>query len=106
MDKDKELCYKAYMSRTTEEEFRSIHKKDPRAEFEKWWLKNQYLNHFYFFIPNGIYDATWSGFEMEIHIPGNTHSFNFQTTIGVKCMNCKVKVEVTDGWVTEFTEEK
>ena len=37
----KELCYKAFMSRTDEDEFRAIHHKEPRVVFEKWWLKNK-----------------------------------------------------------------
>lgn len=40
MDIAKRLAYKAYMSRTDEQEFRLIHKKDPKEVFEKWWKEN------------------------------------------------------------------
>ena len=36
----KELAWKAYISRTTEEEFFWINKKHAKSEFEKWWIKN------------------------------------------------------------------
>lgn len=41
LNKIKKICYEAYMSRTDEKEYRTIHRKDPKVEFEKWFEKNK-----------------------------------------------------------------
>lgn len=40
-EKIKELCYIAFLANTTEDEFRWIICKEPRVEFEKWWILNK-----------------------------------------------------------------
>ena len=44
-------------------------------------------------LPDGNYDALWSAFNMEILIP-NQQSVYVETTVGVKGINCKIKVEI------------
>ena len=43
-DEAKELAWKAFMSRTTEEEYFWIHRKKARPEFEKWWTEKSKIN--------------------------------------------------------------
>ena len=40
IDEAKELAWKAFISRTTEEEYYYIHRKEAKLDFEKWWNEN------------------------------------------------------------------
>jgi hypothetical protein len=46
-------------------------------------------------LPDGIYNALWSAYRMEILVP-NSESVYVETTIGVKGINCKQKVKIKD----------
>ena len=47
-------------------------------------------------LPDGVYDALWSGFKMEIVIP-NKENVYLDTVIGVKGINCETIVKVKNG---------
>ena len=49
-------------------------------------------------IPNGIYDALWSGYSLDILSNYNSNIISTIKTIdGVRGINCRVKVEIVDG---------
>lgn len=47
-------------------------------------------------LENGIYNALWSGFNMQIIIP-NKENVYIETIIGIKGINYKTIVEIEDG---------
>lgn len=46
-------------------------------------------------LPDGNYDALWSAYRMKILIP-NKESVYVETVIGIKGINCEIKVEIKD----------
>lgn len=44
-------------------------------------------------LPDGIYDALWSAYRIEILVPNN-ESVYVKTQIGVRGINCKHKVKI------------
>lgn len=47
-------------------------------------------------LPDGKYNSLWSGGRMEILVP-EKKSVYVETTVVVKGINCKTKVEIIDG---------
>ena len=50
-------------------------------------------------IENGVYDARWSAYHLEILNPDNSILIAVKTHIGVKGINIKKQVRVKDGLV-------
>lgn len=46
-------------------------------------------------LPDGKYDALWSGFKIEILVP-NENSVYVTVSMGCKGINCKTKVKIKD----------
>jgi hypothetical protein len=47
-------------------------------------------------LENGVYNALWSGYNMQIMIP-NKENIYVETLVGVRGFNCKTIVEIKDG---------
>jgi hypothetical protein len=47
-------------------------------------------------LEDGIYNALWSGYNIQIMIP-NKENVYVETVVGVKGINCKTIVEIEDG---------
>lgn len=48
-------------------------------------------------IEDGIYDAIWGGYVLQILNPDKSILITVKTHVGVKCMSCPEKVEVKNG---------
>lgn len=47
-------------------------------------------------LPNGTYDALWTGFSIKVITPTNDFVY-VETSIGVKGINCIVQVKIING---------
>jgi hypothetical protein len=54
-------------------------------------------------LPDGKYDATWSGHKLEIQAEGKV--VKTETTIGIKSINVRIKIKVTGGLVEKIQDE-
>jgi len=53
-------------------------------------------------ISNGEYNALWSGYSLDILSSNKTMLSTIKTIDGVRGINCRVRVEVIDGYVYEI----
>ena len=54
-------------------------------------------------LPDGKYDATWSGYKLEIQADGKI--VKTETTLGIRSVNVKIKIKVTGGLVEKIQDE-
>lgn len=54
-------------------------------------------------LPDGKYDATWSGYKLEIKADGKI--VKTETTMGIRSVNVKIKIKVTGGLVEKIQDE-
>jgi hypothetical protein len=50
-------------------------------------------------LENGIYNALWSGYNMEIMVP-NKEDVCVELVVGVRGIHCKTVVEIKDGFLS------
>ena len=54
-------------------------------------------------LPDGKYDAIWSGYNLEIQADGKV--VKTETTVGIRSINVRIKVKVTGGLVEKIQDE-
>ena len=54
-------------------------------------------------LPDGKYDAVWSGYKLEIKADGKI--VKTETTMGIRSVNVKIKIKVTGGLVEKIQDE-
>lgn len=54
-------------------------------------------------LPDGKYDATWSGYKLEIQAEGKV--VKTETTMGIRSVNVRIKIKVTGGLVERIQDE-
>ena len=50
-------------------------------------------------IPDGEYNALHSAYIIVVQLPDGTESDSIKVDVGVKCINCKCRVKIEDGWL-------
>ena len=50
-------------------------------------------------VPDGKYKGLWSGYVIQVILPVGLKSLPINVSTGVRGINCKCEVEISDGWL-------